>query len=51
MIFYTVSVLVVEIFSYARSAFATKYNLNCRTRAWCERSHVMTPLGVGMVNS
>jgi len=38
-------VLVVEILFYAHVA---KYNLNCRTRVWCERSRVMTPLGVGM---
>jgi len=36
---------VVEILFYARVA---KYNLNCRTRVWYERSRVMTPLGVGM---
>lgn len=37
-------------FLYARRALVAKYILNCRTRVWCERSRVMTPLGVGMVN-
>lgn len=48
---HTIVAVVVKVLSYARAALAAKYNLNCRARARRERSRVMTPLGVGTVNS